>query len=98
MRISPWHKPGHVDRGHALSGVSCYGSGARVIVPDLPPQVCLYFEAVDAPKGRSRLQISMRLDEAHDLVRKIQNGITAHAELSASHGLAGPGTTQGDPR
>lgn len=70
-----------------MCGVSCYGSGARIIVPDLPPQLCLYFEAVDAPRGRSHLQITMRLDEAQDLVRKIQNGITAHAELSAAQGV-----------
>ncbi len=87
MMVIPWHRPGHSGRARSLSGVSCYGSGARIIVPDLPPQVCLYFEAVDAPKGRSHLQITMRLDEAHDLIRKIQNGITAHAELSASQGV-----------
>ena len=83
MRITPWHKPGHPDRGHSTSGVSCYGSCAHNIMPDQPPQVCLFFEAIDAPKGRSYLEISMRLDEAHDLVRKLQNGITA---LTASQG------------
>ena len=87
MMHTPWHKPGQSGRVRTLSGVSCYGSGARLIVPDLPPQVCLYFEAVDAPAGRSHLQISMRLDEAPDLIHNRQTGITAHAELAASKGV-----------
>lgn len=84
MIYTPWHKSGHSNRVRGLSGVSCYGSGARIIIPSLPPLVVLYFEATEAPAGRSHMQIALRVDEAHDLIRKIQNGITAHAELSAS--------------
>lgn len=83
MRITPWHKPGHSDRWPIMSGV-CYGSGAHVVIPDLPPQVHLDFEMADVSAGCFHMRISMRLDEANDLIRKLQNGITAHAELAAA--------------